>query len=168
MRLLLLLTLPLYLLDQATKFAIVRHFVEGESSNVIPGFFNLARVHNKGIAFGNFSDKPFANTLFTVVALSALAAIIFYWLRGAFAGRLNGVAVALLVSGILGNLTDRLIHGYVVDFLDFFVGDWHWYTFNIADSCICIAAGLLFISAFRTPEEDPRPSADNVETEAAD
>ncbi len=154
MRLLYYLTLPLSLIDQATKIAILRHFQEGESSPVIPGFFNLVRVHNTGIAFGSFNDGAWSNAIFSVVAVSALVAILIFWARGSFPGPLNGLAVALLISGILGNLTDRLWHGYVVDFLDFHVAGYHWPSFNVADSCICIAAALLFVSAFRPAPED--------------
>ena len=147
-----------------TKIAILRSFELGASTPVIPGFFNLVRVHNTGIAFGRFNEGAASNIIFTVVAVTALVAILVFWARGAFPGKLNAVAVALLVSGILGNLTDRLWHGYVVDFLDFHIGDMHWPSFNVADSCICVAAGLLFISAFRgEPEErgDPAEPADS-------
>ena len=64
-------------------------------------------------------------------------------------------AVCLLFPGVIGNLTDRLWHGYVIDFLDFYIGNKHWPSFNVADSCICVAAGLLFIAAFRAdPKKD--------------
>jgi len=154
MRLLYLLTLPLYLLDQVTKIAILRTFEEHASREVIPGFFNLVRVHNRGIAFGRFNEGAASNVIFTIVAVTALIAILIFWARGAFPGKLNGTAVALLVSGILGNLTDRLWHGYVVDFLDFHVAGHHWPSFNVADSCICVAAGLLFIAAFRPEHKE--------------
>ena len=124
----------------------------------IPGFFNFVRVHNTGIAFGRFNEGSASNIIFTVVALAALAGILIFWARGSFPGKLNSVAVALLVAGIFGNLTDRLWHGYVVDFLDFYIGDHHWPSFNVADSCICVAAALLFIAAFRPePQKDGAP-----------
>lgn len=152
-RLLFLLTLPLYLIDQVTKIAVLKSFVLHEHAEIIPGFFSLVRVHNTGIAFGQFNDGSAANIIFTMVALCALVAILIFWRRGQFPGKLNGTAVALLLSGILGNLTDRLWHGYVVDFLDFHIGERHWPSFNVADSCICIAAGLLFIAAFRNQDD---------------
>jgi signal peptidase II len=162
MRLFLFLTIPLYVLDQVTKIAIVRNFVEHESRPVIEGFFNLVRVHNRGIAFGTFNEEgSAANLIFTIVAVTALVGIAIFWKRGAFPGKLNGTAVALLMSGILGNLTDRLYHGYVVDFLDFAIAGKHWPSFNVADSCICVAAGLLFIAAFRAdPEKDKKNDAE--------
>jgi signal peptidase II len=148
-RLLFLLTLPLYIIDQASKIAVLKSFLKHEHVEIIPGFFNLVRVHNTGIAFGQFNEGPSANIIFTVIAVCALVVIIIFWRRGHFPGKLNGTAVALLLTGILGNLTDRLWHGYVVEFLDFHIAQHHWPSFNVADSCICIAAGLLFIAAFR-------------------
>lgn len=153
-RLLSLLTLPLYIIDQVTKVAVLKSFVLHEHAEIIPGFFNLVRVHNTGIAFGQFNEGAAANLIFTFIALGALVTILIFWRMGHFPGKLNGIAVALLLSGILGNLTDRLWHGYVVDFLDFHIGERHWPSFNVADSCICIAAGLLFIAAFRNKGED--------------
>ena len=170
MRLLYLLTLPLYLLDQATKIAILRSFEEHQSRPVIDGFFNLVRVHNRGIAFGSFNEGATSNIIFTIVALCALVAISIFWARGAFPGKLNCTAAALLMAGILGNLTDRLWHGYVVDFLDFYIGAKHWPSFNVADSCICVAAGLLFIAAFRTEHQKPgnsEPAAPDVDTSSS-
>ena len=148
-RILFTLTLPLYLIDQATKIAVLQTLVLHEHIEVIPGLFNIVRVHNTGIAFGQFNEGSGANLIFTLVAISALIGISIFWRKGHFPGLINGTAVALIVSGILGNLTDRIAHGYVVDFLDFHIGQNHWPSFNVADSCICIAAGLLFIAAFR-------------------
>jgi len=159
MKLFLWLTLPLYILDQITKVLILKNFDAPnpytDHVNVIPGFFDLVRVHNTGIAFGNFNVGASANIVFTCVTIVALCFIIVLWKKNAFPTRLSKVAVALLISGILGNLTDRLWHGYVVDFLDFHINGKHWPSFNVADSCICVAASLLFITAFqKVPEEE--------------
>ena len=158
-RLLLVLTLPLYLIDQVTKLAILSKLSYHEQIEVIPGFFNLVRVHNTGIAFGQFNEGSASNIIFTVVAVCALILISFMWRKGHFPGTVNNIAVALLISGIIGNLTDRIWHGYVVDFLDFHISGKHWPSFNVADSCICVAAGLLFIAAFRPVEtsSDDKP-----------
>ena len=160
-RLLLALTLPLYLIDQVTKLAIINKLRYHEQIEVIPGFFNLVRVHNTGIAFGQFNEGAGSNVIFTVVAVCALILISFLWKKGHFPGALNNIAVALLISGIIGNLTDRIWHGYVVDFLDFHVSGNHWPSFNVADSCICIAAGLLFIAAFRPVEKTSENNPDS-------
>lgn len=158
---LLFLTLPLYLIDQLTKLIVVRHFphetFRGDEIVVIPGFFNIVRVHNTGMAFGHFNNSQYANLAFGAVAITALVAIIVLWKRNTFPTLPSKLAAALLISGILGNLTDRLLpgRGYVVDFLDFYIGTHHWPSFNVADSAISIAAVLLVISAFQTPPDLP-------------
>ena len=163
MKLFLWLTAPLYVLDQITKILILKNFEAPnpytDHVNVIPGFFDLVRVHNTGIAFGNFNVGPSANIIFTFVTIAALIFIGVLWKKDAFPTKTSRLAVAFLISGILGNLTDRLWHGYVVDFLDFYIKDKHWPSFNVADSCICIAAVLLFITAFqKVPEEEEAKS----------
>jgi signal peptidase II len=154
MRYFLLLTIPFYLLDQFTKYLILQRFPHGPSSDhieVIPGFFNIVRVHNTGMAFGLGNNGQYSNLIFGVIALVAIIGVVVLWRKNAFPTRTAKTAVALLVSGIFGNLTDRLLpgRGYVVDFLDFHIGLRHWPSFNVADSCICVAAALLFISAFQ-------------------
>ena len=110
------------------------------------------RVHNTGIAFGKFNDTTYSNIIFSIIATIALVTIIILWKKNKFPGTINNYAIILLMPGILGNLIDRIWHGYVVDFLDFYIKNYHWPSFNIADSCICISAGLLFISAFKNEE----------------
>lgn len=142
MKLIAALALPFYALDQLTKWAILRTFPLHDSQPVIPGFFNLVHVTNTGAAFGSFSDS---NGFFIGLSILTLIALVILFVRGAFPGRLNETALGLLVSGILGNLTDRLLHGHVIDFLDFQFGSYHWPAFNVADSCICVAATLFVI-----------------------
>jgi len=154
--LLLYLTLPLFILDQVTKQWTVTRFAppsefEHDHITVIPGWFDLVRVHNTGVAFGMANGAKGANYIFGAVSLAALGLI--WWLgkTGAFPTKLSRVAVALLISGIFGNLTDRIFRGYVVDFLDFTIPlvNYRWPSFNVADSCICVAAALLFLSGMR-------------------
>ena len=146
MKLLLLVTLPLYLLDQVTKWLVLRFISTDEFVPVIPGFFYLVQVHNTGAAFGMLKDN---NLFFMLLASAALVLVAVFARRGAFADAPSRFGAALLVSGVLGNLTDRILHGYVVDFLDV-VLPWygHWPAFNVADSAICVAAGLFLISGF--------------------
>lgn len=167
MRYFLLLSLPLYVIDQFTKWLIVANFPDSYNQAVaprvieaIPGFFNIVRVHNTGMAFGRFNGSEYANLAFGIIAVVALSAIVILWRRNGFPNKIGKTAAALLISGILGNFTDRVMpgRGYVVDFLDFHIGQNHWPSFNVADSCICVAAALLFISAFR-PEKEPDPAA---------
>lgn len=170
-------TLPLYVLDQITKWAVVMNFPEplpgySGSSKAVPvidGFFNLVRVHNQGVAFGFGNGTVWAPIVFLCFSTCALIGILWFWHRGGFQGRLLNLAAALLVTGICGNVTDRLLQGffleayqgegfltrlskgYVVDFLDFTIPlvNYRWPSFNVADSCICIAAVLLVLSSFR-------------------
>ncbi len=176
MRLFLYLSLPLFILDQATKLWVLKRFPDYPSLDfieVIPGFFNLVRVHNTGMAFGVLNGNPYANWIFGAIGVVAISGIILLFRKGAFPDKISRIAAALLVSGILGNFTDRVIpgRGYVVDFLDFqppFYGalfpssGGHFPSFNVADSCICIAAALLIISAFLQPKE--MPTEEEVET----
>jgi signal peptidase II len=163
--LILFLTLPLFVLDYATKEYIVTHFPDptsiepGQESRVIPvidGFFSIVRVHNNGVAFGLGNGTTWANLLFGGITVAAL--VLIWWLcrNNAFPTRVSRVAVALLLAGVFGNLLDRIVRGYVVDFLHFYWGERQWPSFNVADSCICIAAGLLFFSAFqKAPANSP-------------
>jgi len=152
MRLLLLLTLPLYILDQITKFLVLANIPTHVTIEVIPGFFNLVQVHNTGAAFGMLKDN---NWFFIGLASVALIAVAVMAKRGCFLDTPTRLGAALLASGILGNLTDRLLHGYVVDFLDVIL-PWygHWPAFNVADSCICVAAFLFLISGFTAPKAE--------------
>ena len=152
MRLVLLLTLPLYILDQITKFLVLANIPTHVTIEVIPGFFNLVQVHNTGAAFGMLKDN---NWFFIGLASVALIAVAVMAKRGCFLDTPTRLGAALLASGILGNLTDRLLHGYVVDFLDVIL-PWygHWPAFNVADSCICVAAFLFLISGFTAPKAE--------------
>ncbi len=156
------LSLPLYVIDQITKWLIVWNYEPpggafADMTVVIEGFFNIVRVHNTGVAFGKFNGTAWANIVFGFVALSALIFIGILWRKGAFPVKTSQFAVFFLIPGIVGNLTDRLVHGYVVDFLDFNLGFMRWPSFNVADACICIAAGLLAIAAFQEPKDDKAP-----------
>ena len=162
------LSLPLYIADQITKWLIVLNFPlpsEGfRSITVIDGFFEIVRVHNKGIAFGKFNSGEYANPIFACVAGIALILILYFWKKmDAFPTRVGKLAASLIVAGILGNVTDRLVHGYVVDFLQFDLKFMMWPSFNVADACICVAAGLMFITAFQ-----PVPPKARAATAAAE
>ena len=164
-RLVLLISLPLFILDFVTKEWTVHRFVEPTPYStdripVIEGFFDFVRVHNTGVAFGMGNDKPYSNYIFGTVSLVALASMCWMYKKGAFPTRLSQIAVALLISGVLGNLLDRFLRGYVVDFLlvhaEIGGVDRAWPAFNVADSCICVAAAFLFISAFqKQPSTSP-------------
>ena len=142
------LIVALALADQLTKILTLRFIPYQESIPVIPGFFNLTHLHNTGAAFSMLHD----NNLFFIL-LSGAVFIALIVLRRHFTGLLMQWGWILLLSGIIGNVTDRIRLGHVVDFIDFQFGGYHWPAFNVADSCICIAAGLFVISGFVTPKE---------------
>jgi signal peptidase II len=142
-------TVPLYALDQLTKWLVARHIeFEGEPHWIIPDFFALVHYGNTGAAFSSFSNS---NAAFIVLSLVTLCVLSFYAWRGRFKERWMQTGVALLTAGVLGNLTDRLAHRHVIDFLlfDLHVPFAHpWPAFNVADSCICTAAGLFILASF--------------------
>ena len=138
-----------YLLDLLSKRWIVTTFEPNSTTvQVIPGWFNLVYVVNTGAAFGSFKDN---NTMFIAISMVAFLVLMISQARGAFQDRWSKIGVSLLLAGILGNLTDRLLYKHVIDFLDF---DLHvrfanpWPSFNVADSCICVAVGLFIIGSF--------------------
>jgi signal peptidase II len=158
MRYLILLGLPLYALDQFTKWLVRQNIPYGAEIPIIPGFFSLVHASNTGAAFSLFTGNNF---FFVGLAIAALAVIIFLLgrdSRAPTAGQrlthLSKIAFGLLASGILGNLTDRILRGAVTDFLHFYVNEYAWPSFNVADSCICIAAGLLIVGSFRRTQSD--------------
>ncbi len=162
LRLLLLLSLPLYVIDQLTKYWIVhveKFPLRGPGREVIKDFFTLHYVDNTGIAFGNFNQGAYSNYIFGAFAIGALALITWLYRKGYFPGALSRVAIALLVAGVCGNFTDRLVYGHVVDFLSF---DLHikfanpWPSFNVADSCVVVAAILLAIVSFTEAPQDSK------------
>lgn len=146
-------------LDQLTKALIVRSIILQGSRSVIPGFFNLTHVRNRGAIFGFFSqsDSRILYIFLTLVSVAALGLVIYYFFKTPVSERLMKISLSLILAGALGNLIDRLFRGHVIDFLDFYVKDWHWPSFNVADSCITVGAFLLiYILIFkRGPECTP-------------
>jgi signal peptidase II len=140
--------LILAMLDQFTKILILRFIPFQESIPVIPNFFSLTHVYNTGAAFGMLHDS---NLFFLILAMVAFVALIL--MRKHFQGGLMQTGWILLMAGIIGNVTDRLRLGHVVDFLDFQIGSYHWPSFNVADSCICVAAALFLLSSFQIPSK---------------
>lgn len=150
-RLLFAVTLPLYAIDQLTKWATLHFIPLHDEIPVIPGLFNLVHVTNTGSAFGLMKGWFNFHVLFGTV----MASVMVWTMFRPGIDRLSCWACALILSGIFGNITDRLVHGHVVDFLDFYVGPHHWPAFNIADSAIVIAVGLFLWSSFR-PHAAPK------------
>lgn len=136
--------LIILMLDQLTKIAVVGAFQLGETLP-ITSFFNLVRVHNPGAAFSFLADAGgWQRWFFT--GLGVLAAGVMVYLLRMHAGQtLFCLALSLLLGGAVGNVIDRLLYSYVIDFLDFYYGTWHFPAFNVADSAITVGAGLLIL-----------------------
>lgn len=148
MRFILFLSLPLYALDQLTKLMVLRSISPDEPRVLVPDFFSLVYVTNNGAAFGSFKGN---NTFFIVISSVALVVVLGLLLRARTRDHWRDLSLALLLAGILGNLTDRFLYGHVIDFLlfDLHVPYAHpWPAFNVADSCISIAVALFIIHSF--------------------
>lgn len=136
------------LLDQITKITMTRLFSFGESRPVT-SFFNLVLAHNRGAAFSFLAaESGWQRYLFTGIALAAVVFII-YLLKRHAGQRLFCWALALVLAGAIGNVIDRTAYGYVIDFLDFYVGRWHWPAFNVADMAISTGAVLFVFDELR-------------------
>lgn len=141
-------------IDQVTKFWIKHSFELYESREVIPGFFNLTFVLNPGAAFGILAkmNESYRKLFFILVTLVAILAVIFLMYKE-LKHRLRAFSYALILSGAMGNFIDRIYMGKVVDFLDFYIKNYHWPAFNIADSSITIGIILLFIDIIFNKEK---------------
>ena len=142
----LLLPLGALVLDWGSKAWILAALKPFESRTIIPGFFNLRLGYNPGAIFGTLSgaSPQVRNVVFTLAGIAALGYFGWEFLKDG-TGRIQRVALGLILGGAMGNGLDRLRHGSVVDFLDFEFWGWHYWTFNIADSCIVCGAILLGI-----------------------
>ncbi|HAS14548.1 MULTISPECIES: signal peptidase II [Idiomarina] len=143
------LTLLLVVVDQITKIWVAGEFELYESRVVIEGLFNFTYVHNYGAAFSFLSDGGgWQRWFFTVIAI-AISAVLLIWMRRNPVGlwRQN-LAFSLILAGAIGNVADRLMYGYVIDFFDVHYQGWHWPAFNVADMAITIGAALMLLEAF--------------------
>jgi signal peptidase II len=152
----LVLVCAILVLDRLTKIGILNRFTVNESATVIDGLFNITYVRNTGVAFGILSSisSPAKTIMLSVFTAFAAGVVIVYSLRSSPRNHLLQVALALILGGALGNLYDRLAYGYVIDFLEFYVGSYHWPAFNVADSAITIGVGLLAIEIIRNETPD--------------
>ncbi len=146
-------------IDQITKAAIFKSINPYSTRTVIPEFFDLVHVQNKGAIFGFFSnaDSSFIFILLTLFSLAALGLVVYYFIKTPVSEKLMNISLSLILAGALGNQVDRIMRGYVIDFLDFEFWGWHWPSFNVADSCISTGAVLLIFIFFfkRGPECTP-------------
>jgi signal peptidase II len=148
-------------IDQATKVWIMGNFVLHESRVIIPDLFNLTYLTNNGAAFSILAGQPALwRTLFFVGA--ACAALVFIWIAQQTYGRrsrLYAIALALIAGGAIGNLIDRVRLGFIVDFLDVYIGRYHWPVFNIADSAITIGVTLFIVKNVLFDRQQPEQTS---------
>ena len=142
------LALLLLIADQFTKVLILGYYRLGDATYVT-SFFNVVRVHNTGAAFSFLaSASGWQRWFFTAIGIAAAVFII--WMLKSHAGqKLFSFAMACILGGAIGNVIDRVLHGYVVDFLDFHFGNWHFPAFNVADSAITVGAICLILDELR-------------------
>lgn len=141
-------TLPVIILDQFTKFYIQKSMKLHQSIKVIDGLFDITYVLNKGAAFSFLADRPegFTIPFFIIVSVVAIGIISFLFYKTEKNDYVSLIAFALLLGGSIGNLIDRIRHGAVTDFLDFYFHQYHWPAFNVADSAITTGIFLFLFS----------------------
>ncbi len=147
------LALIVLIIDLGSKHWVMQHFMLHETVAIMP-FINFFYAHNNGAAFSFLADKDgWQRWMFAVIALVIAVTLMVMMYRSDHRRRLTNCAYALIIGGALGNLFDRLVHGVVIDFIDFYVGDWHFPTFNVADSAICIGAFLIVLEGLIRPAD---------------
>ncbi len=140
-----------FALDRWTKYLVETRMSTFDSHTVIPGFFNIVRSNNPGVAFGIFSESTSSYRVVLLLAFSVIALGLLGWMlwRNRTTDVYSNTAIALIFGGAVGNVFDRVRAGSVTDFLDFYNGSYHWYTFNVADTAITVGAGLLLLGMLR-------------------
>ncbi|HED38883.1 MAG TPA: lipoprotein signal peptidase [Chromatiales bacterium] len=139
-------------LDQVTKYLVTDSLQLYQSIPILPSL-NLVLAHNTGAAFSFLSDAGGWQRWFFAVLAIVVSAVILVWIVRLKQHELRlAIALSLVLGGAIGNVWDRIMLGYVVDFIDVYYGDWHWPAFNVADSAICIGAILLIIDALFNKE----------------
>ncbi|MBS1768456.1 MAG: signal peptidase II [Acidobacteria bacterium] len=161
-----------FMIDQTTKAWAARVLRFGGDRPIISGFLNFAYTHNTGVAFSMLDDHGSTGRwgLSAVAMVAAVLVLYFFWRTPRTDDRILG-ALALLLAGIVGNVTDRLRLGFVIDFIDVQFGNWHYPTFNVADMAIVIGAGLLMLDMILSKRNEkpearskkPKVSGENVD-----
>ena len=132
------------LIDQLIKILISNTISYMDTVEVIPKFFNITNVHNDGAAWSMFSGKQF---ILIIVAVLAIVGIYLFLIKGKKLNNMETICYSMLIGGIVGNLCDRVIFNYVIDYLEFIFGSYHYPVFNFADICIVVSIiGLIFLS----------------------
>ena len=150
----------LIVMDQYTKLMVSLHIPLNYSVKVIEGFFSLTHIRNSGVAFGLFASQQseYKALMFIAISTIAIIAILVIFHQTPKEKKMVQTGLILIFSGAIGNLIDRILHGEVIDFVDFFINRHHFPAFNIADSCITVGVIMMVIDLF-FGETDPVSSA---------
>jgi signal peptidase II len=155
----LLIAASVFVLDRITKVLIERNVSVWESKNIIPGFFDIVHAKNRGAAFGIFSEGQSELRTFLLIGVS-IAVLVFISMlllrpsrAGFAANKLTMTGLSLVMGGAIGNIYDRIAYGMVTDFLEFYIGQYRFAAFNVADSAITVGAGLLLLDMWRSRKE---------------
>lgn len=149
------LALLVFVADIGIKLVVMNSMGYGWENRIeILPFFNLLYVHNYGAAFSFLSDQAgWQRWFFTAIAFVVTGLLAFWMRRLPASDKWNNIAYALIIGGAVGNVFDRVVHGFVVDYLDFYWGNYHWPAFNLADSAICIGAAMIILDSFRSSKK---------------
>ena len=152
-----LLVLPCYLVDQASKLLVLKSLAIGEVIPILPGYFEFVHVRNTGAAFGILQGlpDPFRTIFFLLITIAACVAIVMIFKASGDESAFLKVVLCLILAGAMGNLTDRLVHKEVVDFINVHIQQYHWPTFNIADTYISI--GMIGMLWYMLKGSKPKP-----------
>lgn len=148
-----------FVLDRVTKVLIERNVSIWDTHRVVPGFFNIVHTKNRGAAFGMFSEGNSELRTFLLIGVSVavlifVAVLLLQPSRAGFSGsRTTMIGLSLVLGGAVGNIYDRIASGMVTDFLEFYVGQWHFAAFNVADSAITVGAGLLLLDMWMSRKQ---------------
>ena len=151
------LALLVFVADIGIKLLVMDKMGYGWENRIeVTSFFNLLYVHNTGAAFSFLSDQGgWQRWLFSSIAVVVVTTLMFWMRKQPATEKWNNSAYAMIIGGAIGNVFDRIVHGFVVDYLDFYWGNYHFAAFNLADSAICVGAAMLIIDGFRNkPKED--------------
>jgi signal peptidase II len=154
MRLGLAIAVVVALIDQLAKFWVVGLFAAtpGERLILVLPVLNFALTLNRGVSFGLFNNDAAMNAVIFALIAAVIVAALLVWLART-RDRMLAAAIGLVVGGAVGNVVDRLLRGAVVDFIDFHIGQWHWFVFNLADAAISVGVALMVIDGLRGRRE---------------
>jgi signal peptidase II len=144
------------LFDRWTKAFIESRYTLNESASVIDGFFNITYVRNSGVAFGIFSSisSPSKSIVLSLFTGLAVVLVVIYSMRSPVRNRVLQLALGFILGGALGNLYDRVSYGYVIDFIELYYRNYHWPSFNVADSAISTGVVLLAFEIIRNEADN--------------